>query len=287
MLQGVAPTSSRPTSSRPTSTRPTSSRLSAAWLSSTILLLLLPVPAGSAELVAPYVNTVREDVELMLDLAELEQDDYLIDLGSGDGRIVIAAARRGARGHGIELRADLVALATEKAADAGVADRARFQEGDIFTANLSQATVVTAYLFPEANIQLRPKLLAELRPGTRVVSNAFHMGDWQPDRHEYGRTSGGAMLWVIPARIHGRWALTFAGRQLSMEIEQHYQEITVSLSEDGARSDTASAVLSGNEIAFSTTGDQALQFTGSIDGDSMAGQVVTPTGNQRWQANRL
>ena len=162
------------------------------------LMLLAGTPAYAAELVAPYVNTVPEDVELMLDMAAVGPADYLIDLGSGDGRIVIAAARRGARGHGVELQPELVELANANAKAAGVADRVHFIEGDIFAADLSGATVITLYLFPEANLQLKPKLLAELPPGTRVVSNAFHMGDWQPIKHEYGRTSGGAMLWVIP-----------------------------------------------------------------------------------------
>jgi precorrin-6B methylase 2 len=164
-----------------------------------VLLILLSVPALPAELVAPYVNTVHEDVALMLDMAEVGPGDYLIDLGSGDGRIVIAAALRGARGHGVELQPELVELARKNAAAAGVADRIHFIEGDIFEADLSAATVVTLYLFPEANLQLRPKLQRELAPGTRLVSNAFHMGDWQPLKHEYGRTSGGAMLWVIPS----------------------------------------------------------------------------------------
>ena len=172
-------------------------------LAATGLMMLLSAPARAAELVAPYVNTVHEDVALMLDLAEVGPQDYLIDLGSGDGLIVIAAARRGARGHGVELQPELVALATENARAAGVADRVRFIEGDIFAADLSGATVITLYLFPEANLQLKPKLLAELPPGTRIVSNAFHMGDWQPIKHEYGRTSGGAMLWVIPPQDQG------------------------------------------------------------------------------------
>ena len=172
-------------------------------LGGVLLVLLTPAITDAAELVAPYVNTVSEDVELMLDLARVGPDDYLIDLGSGDGRIVIAAAQRGARGHGVELQSALITLATANAGEAGVSDRVRFIEGDIFAADLSGASVVTAYLFPEANLQLRPKLLAELPPGTRVVSNAFHMGDWTPDRREYGRTSGGAMLWIIPAQAGG------------------------------------------------------------------------------------
>src|SRR5690606_34722405 len=141
------------------------------------LLAAAAGPAGSAladyEPTAPYVPTVEEDVELMLDVAEVRRDDYVIDLGSGDGRIVIAAARRGARAHGVEIEPELVELARRNARDAGVEDRATFAEGDLFEADISAASVVTLYLFPEVNIALRPKLLAELAPGTRVVSTRF------------------------------------------------------------------------------------------------------------------
>ena len=200
-----------------------------------LMMISIAAPAYAAELVAPYVNTVTEDVALMLEVAAVGPDDYLIDLGAGDGRIVIAAALRGARAHGVELQPQLVALARENAAAAGVADRARFLEGDIFAADLTGATVVTAYLFPEANLALRPKLLAELPPGTRVVSNAFDMGDWQPDRHEYGRTSGGTMLWIIPSRVQGHWQLTLGERRLSLTIDQVYQKIGATLDEAGSR----------------------------------------------------
>jgi SAM-dependent methyltransferase len=257
-------------------------------LGGVLLVLFTSAITFAAELVAPYVNTVSEDVELMLDLATVGPEDYLIDLGSGDGRIVIAAARRGARGHGVELRPDLVTLATENAREAGVSDRAHFIEGDIFEADLTGASVVTAYLFPEANLQLKPKLLAELPPGTRVVSNAFHMGDWAPDRHEYGRTSGGAMLWIIPARVGGIWSLEIDGRQLSLRIEQRYQELEVSLHEAGEPIPVLLAKLDGRRIELSTGGRSRMSLTGLVEGTRMDGDASIDTGDvvsiSRWQA---
>jgi precorrin-6B methylase 2 len=176
-------------------------------------LLVLSIAIAQEEpFVAPYVPTVKEDVELMLDVADVQPDDYVIDLGSGDGRIVIAAARRGALGHGVELDPELASLARVNSQEAGVADRVAFEQGDIFEADIDRATVVTLYLFPEANLALRPKLLAELRPGTRVVSNSFHMDDWKPDVHDMSaRSSGGILLWIIPARIDGDWTLGARG----------------------------------------------------------------------------
>ena len=151
--------------------------------------------------VAPYVSTPHADVQQMLDMAAVAPEDYLIDLGSGDGRIVIAAAQRGARAHGVELEPELVQLARRRAREAGVADRATFSQGDAFDADISAATVVTLYLLPEVNIALKPKLLRELRPGARVISGNFDMGRWRPDRHETSLSSGGIYLWVIPAEM--------------------------------------------------------------------------------------
>ncbi len=258
-------------------------------LGTVLLMLLLLRPVLPAELVAPYVNTVSEDVELMLDLARVGPDDYLIDLGAGDGRIVIAAAKRGARGHGVELQAELVALAAANARQAGVADRVHFLEGDIYAADLSRATVVTAYLFPEANLQLRPKLLTELPAGTRVVSNAFDMGDWLPDKHVYGRTSGGAMLWIIPARIAGDWVLETDNRTLNMQIEQRYQQISVDLLEAGRPIPVSFATLRGNEITIRTA-EPATTFTGWFQQKSMTGQAAVRsddgTALASWRARR-
>jgi predicted RNA methylase len=150
-----------------------------------------------------FVTTPEAVVKAMLDVASVGPNDLVIDLGSGDGRIVIAAAKdRGARGIGIELDEQLIAEARENARKAGVADRVEFRRQDLFQADISRATVVTLYLLPPVNLKLRPKLLAELKPGTRVVSHAFHMGDWIPDRvvDVDGRK---VYFWVVPAGVNG------------------------------------------------------------------------------------
>jgi hypothetical protein len=267
----------------------TSRHVRAIWLS--ITLLAISRTLSASEFVAPYVNTVEEDVELMLDLAEVGPNDYLIDLGAGDGRIVIAAAKRGARGHGVELDPELVDLAAGRARDAGVTERVRFLEGDIFDADIGRASVVTAYLFPEANLQLRPKLLGELSPGTRVVSNAFDMGDWIPDARVYGRTSGGAMLWIIPARVAGSWEFELAGREFRMEIEQRYQNITVQLMEGTNALEVLDAVLSGPEFSLTASaGGQRLALNGVARGAEIAGTALLEEagklGRRAWVARR-
>ena len=257
-----------------------------------IVLHTLAGIAAAAEFVAPYVNTVEEDVELMLDLASVGPDDYLIDLGAGDGRIVIAGARRGARGHGVELDPDLVALARRRADEAGVSDQVEFIEGDIFAADLSRATVVTAYLFPEANLQLRPKLLAELAPGTRVVSNAFHMGNWIPDAHVYGRTSGGAMLWIIPARVEGDWTFDLEGRRFRMAIEQQYQNLIVQLTEGSEHIEVLDITFSGRKFSLmANAAGQRLAFNGIAGDDRITGFALLESEDEfdsiEWVARRV
>jgi SAM-dependent methyltransferase len=162
-------------------------------------------PAPSRPPDAIYLPTDEEIVKVMLDVAQVTKDDIVYDLGSGDGRIPIAAAKRfGARGIGIEIDPALVAESKAKALRAGVADRVRFVEGDIFEADFKDATVVTLYLGPEVNLRLRPKLLADLKPGTRIVSHNYDMGDWKPDKairvdFQYG-SSHTVYFWVVPPR---------------------------------------------------------------------------------------
>jgi hypothetical protein len=267
-------------------------------------LLLTPLTgagAAAGELVAPYVPTTREDVERMLELAGVGPGDYLIDLGSGDGRIVITAAQRGAMGHGVELDRELVALAAERARAAEVQDRVTFRHEDIFATDLAPATVVTLYLMPEVNLRLRPRLLAELRPGTRVVSNSFDMGDWQPDRHVPGRASGGLMLWVVPAPVQGRWTLSLHGAGgragsadpavLELAVEQHFQQLDVSLSRNGHLLHVSQPTLTGDRIAFlAGDGEHGYAFSGGVSGDAMAGAVqihgVDGTRLATWRAVR-
>lgn len=177
----------------------------------------------------PYVPTPENVVMGMLELAKVGRDDIVYDLGSGDGRLVITAAQKfGAkRGVGIEINPGLVSKSNENARQAGVSDRVRFLQQDLFRADFREATVVTLYLLPRINLELRPKLLSELKPGSRVVSHAFSMGDWQPDERITvdDRT---AYLWIIPAKVEGTWTGTIAtqsGQSIpyTMRIKQSFQ----------------------------------------------------------------
>ena len=261
-----------------------------------LLLALLalgaaPGAAGAAELVAPYVNSPQEDVELMLDMADAGPGDYVIDLGAGDGRIVITAALRGAAGHGVELDRELVELARRRARAAEVDDRAAFRHGDVFEADLRGATIVTLYLMPEVNLRLRPKLLAELPPGTRVLSNSFDMGDWQPDRRAQGRTSGGILMWIVPAAVAGTWHIEAGDGPFELEIAQQFQRIDMSLRRDGRELHVLDATLSGERIAFSAgDGHTRYVFSGRADGGRLSGVMqahgVDDTRIGPWQAVR-
>jgi predicted O-methyltransferase YrrM len=176
-----------------------------------VLLLVMPAMAGAQAPVqmpkkpldVPYVPTDDKIVALMLDMARVKRSDILFDLGSGDGRIPITAAKRfGTQGTGIDIDPQRIAEANENARRAGVTDRVRFIEGDIFDADIKNATVVTLYLLPDINLRLRPKLLAELKPGTRVVSHNYDMGDWKPEKEQRVNLPDGTQhtvyFWVVP-----------------------------------------------------------------------------------------
>jgi precorrin-6B methylase 2 len=210
----------------------------------------------------PFITTPGDVVERMLELAGTRPGDLVADLGSGDGRIVIAAARKyGARGLGIELDAKLVERSRDNARKAGVADRVTFVQGDVLEADFSKATVVTVYLLPNLISQLEPRFLSQLRPGTRIVSHSFRMESWRPDRTVSMRVSqphpgqgdeSTLFLWIVPADVRGTWV--GAGQRL--RIEQNYQEIEV----DGGR-----GTLSGNDISWG-------KFRGRVEGDRIVGE---------------
>ena len=249
----------------------------------------------------PYIQTPQAVVEKMLDLAQVGPDDFLIDLGSGDGRIVITAAQRhGARGFGVELDPSLVALSNAAARKAGVAERARFFARDLFDTDISQATVLTLYLLPEFNLQLRPRLVAELKPGTRVVSHDWDMGEWQHDakavldgvvKRVMPIRESTVFLWIVPAKVAGTWSLQFDGAPAdSMEIEfsQRFQEISGVVRREASRTALRSASLRGAEIRFAAIDETRrrsvpLRFFGRVYGDTMDGSTDD---GRRWRARR-
>jgi len=209
-----------------------------------------------------WVPTPQATVDKMLELARVTADDYLIDLGSGDGITVISAAKKGATALGVEFNPDMVALSEERAREAGVSDRATFVRGDLFEADLSKATVITLFLLPDINVRLRPKLL-DLKPGTRIASNTFAMGDWEPDAKATSApcTSWCTVLsWVVPAKVAGAWQL---GDQV-LNLTQQYQVISGTL---GSTPVTAGR-MNGEEITF-TAGSRT--YTGRVNGDAMTG----------------
>ena len=215
-------------------------------------------------------------VEKMLDLAQVTDKDFLMDLGSGDGRTVIAAAKRGARALGVEYNHELVELSRRNAESAGVAARASFVEADIFETDLSKATVITMFLLPQLNLKLRPALL-ELRPGTRLVSNSFSMDDWQAD--EKTNIDGTcalyctALFWVVPAKVAGSWQTP----QGPLVLQQQFQMITGSL----AGAAIADGRLRGARIEF-TLGD--TRYTGLVEGNTIRG--TSSGSNSPWTATR-
>ncbi len=217
--------------------------------------LLTTVPALALEEV-PFVTTPDNVTLEMLQAAEVGPNDHLIDLGSGDGRIVIVAAKRfGARGLGVEIVPDLVKRSNDNARAAGVADRVEFREEDIFKTDLSQATVVTMYLLPDVNLQLRPSLLA-LKPGTRIVSHDWDMGDWKPDRttvvpvpdKKVGlEKSSKVHLWTVPARMHGLWCGTGLLRSARITIDQTFQRVVGTMT-FGNRTRDFAGVIQGTRL---------------------------------------
>jgi hypothetical protein len=209
-----------------------------------------------------WVPTPQATVDKMLELARVTADDHLIDLGSGDGITVISAARKGATALGVEFNPDMVALSQRRAAEAGVSDKATFVQGDLFAADLSKATVITLFLLPDLNVRLRPKLL-DLKPGTRIASNTFGMGDWEPDAKATlpACTSWCTVLsWVVPAKVAGTWQLS----DQALNLTQQYQAISGTL---GSTPVTAGRI-NGEEITFTVGG---RTYTGRVNGDAMTG----------------
>jgi SAM-dependent methyltransferase len=253
----------------------------------------------------PYVQTPMEIVERMLRMAEVKKDDYVIDLGSGDGRIIIEAAKRGARGLGVDIDPNLVKHATENAQKAGVGDRTQFMVKDIFETDLSAASVVAFYLLPEFNAKLLPKLLA-LKPGTRIVSHDGGIADWPPDERLEMRAPekpvgvGGVSrveLWIVPADAKGTWQaeLPAHGGKWRFDVKQKYQELDIDVAAQGRDLLVRNSRLRGEEIKMIVTGivnGRAWHhyFVGQVKDDRISGEVSVSDGNNKrsypWTATR-
>jgi len=240
-----------------------------------------------------WVPTPEALVERMLKMAGVGPKDYVIDLGSGDGRTVIAAAQKfGARAMGIEYNPDMVALSAKNAEKAGLGDKVKFIKADIFETDFSQATVITMYLLPALNLKLRPKIL-DLRPGTRVVSHAFNMEDWQPDQTVTveGRD---AFLWIVPAKVEGAWKLSVpAGsgeESWNVRLGQQFQVLSGRAQNGDKSFNLADARLRGPNVRFGFVDGNGVkrEFSGQVRGDRMEGTTQTQGGTPvKWSATRV
>jgi SAM-dependent methyltransferase len=247
----------------------------------------------------PFVPTPHKIVERMLALAEVGPEDLVVDLGSGDGRIVIAAAKEfGARAIGVEIDRSLVEQAEASARKHGVANRVRFVARDLFDADLREATVLTLYLLPETNRKLLPKILAEMPAGARVVSHRFHVGDWRPEsmaivdvEDDWSATGPDRELYLyrVPARVAGEWEVVREGGAgaFRLTLGQTYQFIGGSATAGTTRVELERAVLQGRDIRFVVPGAGALagDYAGTVDGDAMTGHMVGDD-RTRWRAVR-
>jgi SAM-dependent methyltransferase len=233
---------------------------------------------GRPRLDAPYIATDLQVVDAMLGLAQVRPNEKVIDLGSGDGRILIAAARSlGARGLGVDIDPARIRESTVNAQEAGVAGRVTFRQQDLFETPLGDADVLTLYLLQEINLRLRPRILSQMRPGTRVVSHDFDMGEWRWDqRQRVGNAT--IYLWVVPARIEGAWNLNVGGRTYPLVIEQHYQQFLGT----AGTSRIEQGRISGDRVRFITSLEGRRTYEGRVDGDS----IVPVDGRAGWRARR-
>jgi SAM-dependent methyltransferase len=264
-----------------------------------LLALLVPLAAnaqtqkfepqvGQAGKDVIWVPTPEEVVERMLTMAQVGPNDVVFDLGSGDGRTVIMAAKKfGARAQGIEYNPDMVKLSQDNAQKAGVAERAQFRRADIFATDFSQASVITLYLLPALNMKLRPTILS-MKPGTRVASHSFTMEDWEAD--EISTMDGRrAYFWIVPANVMGTWALDAGGQKSDIALEQTFQKINGTVALGGVQGGLRDARMRGPQISFAYV-DQAgvrREFAGTVNGRQMQGNFRDDKGQEgRWTATK-
>ena len=251
--------------------------------------------AATLDIPTPYVPSTETNVDEMLRLAQVQPGDVVYDLGSGDGRIVIAAARDwGARGVGIEIDPKLVAESRDRAQREGVANRVSFREGDVLKAPVGEATVITMYLLTGLVNRLQPKLLAELKPGTRIVAHDYPFSEWKPDRHV--RVSKSFYLYVVPAQVGGKWQLNASvaanAREYDLQLTQRFQEVTGGARVSGGYLPAFEARLTGERIAFILIDENtAYRYEGTVSGHAMEGVVRWGAGPRQrqgtWRATRV
>ena len=268
------------------------------------VLLYAAVAARGQELSKlPYVPTPQIVVDEMIKLAVVAADDFVVDLGSGDGRIIITAAKQyKANGFGVDIDSKLVALSNKNAKEAGVADQARFFERDMFKTDIGKASVLMLYVLPDFMARLRSKVLTELRPGARVVAHDYYMEEWRPDRmitltvpekvEANGTDKAYLYLWIVPAAVKGSWRLFFdtggKTQELSITFDQEYQMLNATAERAGKSMIVEKPTLRGNEISFGLTlGTTRYQLAGKVEGDKIEGKAEAGKETLNWLARRI
>ena len=280
------------------------SSLAAAGRFAAVLFFLFAAPLALAideRTGGPYVPTPQGVVDAMLELAQVGPRDFVVDLGSGDGRIVLTAARRyGARGFGVDIDKELVEQSNAEARRLGLADRVTFRQQDVMEARVEEATVLTLYLLPGMMQLLQPKLARELKPGTRIVSHDFPMGEWKPDREvsvdvpeKYGSPGdwkSTLFYWIVPAQIAGSWqvrAPALLSEPLALTLQQHYQFVEGGTQARGKRLPIANGRLEADRVRFTLAlPGGSFEFRGVVDGDRMRGEVVHAGRSAAWTATK-
>jgi SAM-dependent methyltransferase len=240
--------------------------------------------SGQAGKDVVWVPSPPAMVNKMLEMAQVTPNDFVMDLGSGDGRNIIAAAKLGARAVGVEFNPDMVALSRQKAVEAGVADKAQFIEGDMYAADISKATVLALFLLPVNLNKLAPKFL-DMQPGSRIAGNTFGIDGWEPDdRFMLDQSSDcsswcEALLWIVPAKVAGSWKMTNG----TMSLTQEFQIIKGTVTLEGQTYTIPNTAIRGDEIAFIAGG---VTFKGRVAGNQINGLITLPSGQVPWKATR-
>lgn len=247
--------------------------------SSTLATPVLAQPALSLDV--PYVPTPQEVVNRMLEIAKVTGKDFVMDLGCGDGRMLVTAASRyGSRGFGVDLNPVRIKEATENAARAKVGDKVQFEVRNLFDTPIKDADVLTMYLLPSVNLQLRPRILDEMKPGSRIVSHAFNMGDWAPDLRENvdGRD---VYFWIVPAKLEGKWTITDGSAKIALDLKQSFQMLE-GPAESGSQKGNAQGRIAGQEVRISVNlNGQAKIYAGRLNGGKL-----TPISGGGWSGSR-
>lgn len=236
------------------------------------------------ELHVPYVTTPPEVVNKMMEVADVGPGDYVIDLGSGDGRILIEAARRGVVGHGVEIKPELVREAEKNAQKAGISDKVMFLQENVFHSDFSRATVITSYMTTTLQTRLRPSLLNDLNPGTRIVAHDFHMGAWKADKH-VAMGDHDVYLWIVPAAIEGRWYWEINDKKFTMEARQKFQEIRLKVRAEDNSLKIEHSELSGRNLNFTAVNPKngnRYNFHGMVEGIIIEGLVQIHHDEEKW-----